>query len=89
MLKEKEVKYRCYGEDVSFNEGACSADNCKYITACKIMCGEGEIGHQWKIIDRLHETHTAGEVMELLQINFKISYNASKMSLKRWRIKNA
>lgn len=87
MLSEKIDKFRCYGEKISFNEDICYNEHCQFLTGCKIVCGHHERGLQWHIIDKLHENHTAGEVMGLLQVNFNMSYNAAKQSLKRWRIK--
>ena len=86
MIKEKEEKFHCYGDDSIYNQVQCGiVDHCRYLQACSIMCGFVYECKQWELINLIHELHTSGEVMELLQINFQISYNAAKMSLKRWR----
>lgn len=88
MIKEPIDKFHCYGNDEVYNKIYCSADNCRFLTACGIMAGNHVPCKQWELIDNVHHNMTVGEVMELLEINFQISYNACKMSLKRWRKRN-
>jgi hypothetical protein len=88
MLKEEVEKFRCYGEVISFNEVLCLEDKCVYLIACKILCGNVVVSKLIDLVELLHNTHTSGEVMALLQKNHDVSYNASKMAIKRWRKKN-
>jgi hypothetical protein len=85
MLKEIQEKFHCYGSNDVFNKDYCIDECCRFLTGCMIMAGHNIPGKQWEVIDKIHEFHTSGEVIELLQINFQISYNAAKMSIKRWR----
>jgi hypothetical protein len=86
MIKEPIEKFHCYGNNEIYNKYYCEEEKCKFLQACAIWSGYPVVDMaQWKVIDAIHHNMTSGEVMETLQENFKISYNAAKMSVKRWR----
>ncbi len=85
MLKEPVEKFHCHGNEEVFNESFCEEENCPHLIACKVWCGFHVPCKQWYLIDKIHHNMTVAEVMETLIENFQISYNAAKMSIKRWR----
>ncbi len=87
MLKETVSKFHCHGNDDIYNMTFCKEDKCPDLITCGIWSGYPVACKQWELIDRIHHNLTVTEVMETLQENFQISYNAAKMSIKRWRKK--
>jgi hypothetical protein len=88
MINDPIDKFHCYGNDEIFRESFCEEEKCRFLTACNVLCGNHVQCKQWELIDKIHHNMTVSEVMETLQLNYMISYNAAKMSIKRWRKRN-
>ncbi len=89
MVKEPIEKFHCYGSNEVYNLSFCEEEKCRFLRACSIWAGHSVACKQWELIDKIHHNMTVAEVMETLQENYKISHNAAKMSIKRWRKRDA
>ncbi len=78
-------KHHCYGNQQIFNKVTCKDDNCNWYLACSIKCGNKVDMFEYKLVELLIGTVTKTELLELLGINYGISYNASKQAIKRWK----
>lgn len=86
MKKKKEQnKFGCYGNDVLFNESTCSNDNCKWLIPCKILCGNKLDVYEYVLVNSLNGILERKEIIQILMLNYGISYNASKLAIQRWK----
>jgi len=84
---KKEKKFDCYGYKIIFNEDTCTKDNCKWLVPCKLLCGYKIDMFSYKLAGELLKVITRSETIEILMKHYGISYNASKMAIKRWKKK--
>jgi hypothetical protein len=80
-------KHHCYGNEQIFNKVVCFNDCCHFYYACRVATGDTVKMYEWKFVDLIINIVEKKEVLELLQKNYSISYNASKLAVRRWKKK--
>lgn len=81
-------KHHCYGNKQIFNKVICFDDCCHFYYACRVATGDTVEMYEYKFVDLIIKTIPKKEVLELLMQNYNISYNASKLAVRRWKKKN-
>lgn len=82
-----EELYHCYGNSQIFNKDICFDDNCPFYYACKIRCGNLVEIFEYKLVELCINKIPKKELLDILMVNYGISYNAAKQAIKRWKKK--
>lgn len=80
-------KHHCYANKQIFNKVVCLDDRCHFYYACRVATGDTVDMFEYEFVNKIINVVPKTEVLELLMMNYNISYNASKQAIKRWKKK--
>ncbi len=81
-------KFHCYGDPQIFNYKTCFEDDCEFYCPCRIMTGFREEMYEYQLVGYMQGVIPKKEILQILILNYDISYNAAKQAIKRWKLKS-
>ncbi len=80
----EQEKFHCYGDDSLFSDDVCFANECKWYTPCKALCGYEIKMFRYILAGVCFDIGlNFTEIVAVLRANYDISENAAKLSILR------